>query len=201
MARNSNSKRNKNMIQNVRVVDKDEGTDDIQCQRYLQAYTTSEGQIRVVMGFRTELSNYTANTVQNGTVGYSDAVGTDDFLSFAAQYQEFRIRAMRFEIYDLQPNNTSVVNFWSTYHTNGGSTPIDLESVVDRTDSRSVPPGDGKVSLAWVAHGIPEMGFQSTTAGSVGLGGLTYYTLSQAAITNTKYSVIAKFVVDFRGRK
>lgn len=193
-----NNRRNKNTIQNVRIVDKDEGTDDIMCQRFLQAYNTSEGQIRVVLGARLDLlSNATATT---GSVGFSDVTLTDDFISFAAQYQEFRVRAMRFDIYDINPSSVTTTNYWSTFHTIGGSVPVDAESVIDRPDARAISPGDGRVSLAWVAHSIPEMAFQSTTTFN-GLGGLSYYLLSPSTITGGKYSVVSKFIVDFRGRK
>lgn len=192
-------RQNKNAIQNVRVVDKDEGTDDIMCQRFLQAYNTSEGQIRVVLGYRGELGSFATNTPITGTVGFSEATATDDFASFISQYREFRVRAIRFDIYDVQPSSVPVVNYWSTYHVVGGSVPVDAENVVDRPDSRSVAPGDGKSTLSWVAHSIPEMAFQSTTNFN-GLGGLSYYSVANQPVTNTKYSIVAKFVVDFRGR-
>lgn len=200
MARNSISKRNKNLIQNVRIVDKDEGTDDMKCQRLIQSYNVSEGQIRVVLGFHQELSGYAAGGISTGIISFSDMANTDDFLSFSAQYLEFRVRAIRFDVYDLQPNNTSVVNYWSTYHTVGGTTTADLESTLDRPDARAISPGDGKASLAWVAHSIPEMGFQRVDTFN-GLGGLSYYTASATVVNNTKYSIVAKFVVDFRGRR
>jgi len=193
-----NNRRNKNTIQNVRVVDKDEGTDDIMCQRFLQAYNTSEGQIRVVLGYRGDLLANATATV--GSVGFAEASGTDDFVSFTAQYQEFRIRAIRFDIYDVNPNSTPTTNYWSTFHTIGGTVPVDAESVIDRPDSRAISPGDGRATLAWVAHSIPEMAFQSTSTFN-GLGGLSYYLLSSSTITGAKYSIVAKFIVDFRGRR
>lgn len=192
-------KQNKNAIQNVRVVDKDEGSDDIICQRLLSAYVTSEGQTRVVLGYRGEISNYVAGTPITGTVGFTEASATDDFASFITQYREFRIRAIRYDIYDIQPNS-SVVNYWSTYHTISGTVATDAESVMDRPDARSVSPGDGKVSLAWVAHSIPEMAFQNVSSFN-GLGGLSYYTVSGTAVGNSKYTIMAKYIVDFRGRQ
>lgn len=92
----------------------------MKCQRLFQAYNVSEGQIRVVLGFHQELSGYAAGGISTGIISFSDMANTDDFLSFSAQYLEFRVRAIRFDVYDLQPNNTSVVNYWSTYHTVGG---------------------------------------------------------------------------------
>jgi len=187
----------KNRIQNVRVVDKDEGADDIVCQRFLQSYQESEGQIRVLCNVRTEISPGSAAT--SGLVDFSALAGSDDFVSFSAQYLEFRVRAVRFDIYDIQPNAPSTINYWATYHQVGGTPPQTFENIIDRPDSRSVAPGDGKTTLAWVAHGIPEMAFQSVNSYN-GLGGLVNYISPSSAVSGTRYTIIAKFVVDFRGR-
>lgn len=196
--RNTGSRGNrKNAISNVRVVDKDEGTDDIQCQRYLQAYKVSEGQIRVVCGYRGELAQGT--TSASGVVAFGELTATDDFTAFSQQYSEFRVRAIRYDVYDLAPTVQSAINFWSTYHQIGGTVATGFDDVVDRPDSRSIAPGTGMVSLAWVAHSTPEMTFQPVT-GFTGLGGLSYY-IGGGPIATNKYSIIAKFVVDFRGRR
>lgn len=188
----------KNKIQNVRVVDKDEGTDDVICQRFLQSYNTSEGQIRVVCGYRGELS---PQATANGVVAFGELLATDDFTSFAAQYQEFRVRAIRFDIYNIQPNVQGLVNYWSTFHQIGGSVPVGAEDVMDRPDSRSITPGDGKITLCWVAHGIPEMSFSSVT-GNPGFGGLSYYVSpTSGAPIGSQYTILAKYIVDFRGRR
>jgi len=200
MARRNNQSRrggNKNAISNVRIVDKDDGTDDIQCQRFLQAYKVSEGQIRVVCGYRGELSQ--GATPAGGIVSYGELTGTDDFVSFVGQYKEFRVRAIRFDVYDLATNTSSAINFWSTYHQIGGGVAVGFDDVVDRPDSRAITPGTGFASLAWVAHSIPEMAFQDT-ANYNALGGLSYYVGGGATATN-KYSIVAKFIVDFRGRR
>jgi hypothetical protein len=188
---------NKNRIQNVRIVDKDEGTDDVVCQRVLQQYQQSEGQIRVLCSYRTEISP--GNAATTGVVDFSALASTDDFVSFSAQYLEFRVKAIRFDVYDIQPNAAATVNYWATYHQVGGTPPQTQENIIDRPDVRSIAPGDGKVTLAWVAHGIPEMAFQSVNNYN-GLGGLVNYVSPAAGYTGARYTVIAKFVVDFRGR-
>lgn len=199
MAKNTYSKRSKNSIQNVRIVDKDEGTDDIVCQRLLQSYNSSEGQIRVVCGHQTNIS-FASGAANGNTIAFAELLGTDDFTSFAAQYQEFRVRAIRFDIYDINPNSSTVVNYWSTFHQVSGSVPVGQEDVMDRPDARSVAPGDGKTTLCWVAHGIPEMQFNSVGI-NPGLGGLSFYSSPSAAVSATKYSIMTKFIVDFRGRR
>jgi len=198
MARKNSSKRNKNVIQNVRVVDKDEGTDDIMCQRFIQNYNVSEGQIRTVCSLHSEFGIGTS--AANGNIDFGNLTTSDDFVSFAAQYREFRVRAIRFDIYDVNPNSSPVVNYWATYHTIGGTITTDIESILDRPDARSVTPGDGKASLAWVAHSIPEMAFQPTNLYNT-LGGISLYIGSSTASVSTKYTVASKFVVDFRGRQ
>ena len=190
---------NKNTVSNVRIVDKDEGTDDMICQRIIQQLKTSESQIRVSCNYRQEFSPTT--TPITGTIDFVDMTGsTDDFASFSAQFREFRVKAIRFDVYDVAASSGVSLNFWSTFHVvNDAVPPIGLEDIVDRPDSRVIPPGTGHTSLAWVAHGIPEMSFASVDS-SVNYGGLSYY-MSAAASTGVKYSVIAKFIVDFRGRR
>lgn len=187
----------KNAISNVRIVDKDDGSDDIITQRLLQSYKVSEGQIRVVCNVRSIFDS--TGTAAGGNISYANLQTSDDFVSFAAQYQEFRVRAIRFDIYDLQPNLPAPVNFWATYHSITAP-PFGIEDVVDRPDSRSIAPGTGMTSLAWVAHGIPEMGFQPNTGGQ-DLGGLVLYLGSAGSPSSSRYQVISKFVVDFRGRR
>lgn len=187
----------KNTIQNVRVVDKDEGTDDIVLQRIIQAYKVSEGQIRVVCGVRNEIA--TSNTVTPGTISFLDLVGSDDFISFAQQYVEFRVRGIRFDVYDVNPSSAPTINYWATYHTVDSTVASTIEDIMDRPDCRSVPPGEGRISLAWLAHGIPEMAFQNTGSYQR-LGGLVFNTQSTSTVS-PKYTIMAKFVVDFRGRR
>jgi len=198
MVRKNQSTPRRNAIQNVRVVDKDEGTDDVLCQRLLQAYASSEGQIRVVCGYRIEVGGISAPTT--GIIGFGECQTSDDFVSFSAQYNEFRVRAIRFDVYDVQPNSPGTINYWSTYHVIGALGTTTVEDVMDRPDCRAVTPGSGKASLAWVAHGLPENDFLPVTSGT-NLGGLSYYLSPISAIAGTKYQITAKYIVDFRARK
>jgi len=197
MTRRNNNKQRKNVIQNVRMVDPDEGTDDVKVNNMLSTYTTSEGQIRVVCSVQQDISPTGGSST---TYGFDTLTGTDDFISFAQQYLEFRVRGIRFDIFDVQPNSAATVNYLATFHQIAGTVPSTPADIVDRPDARSIPPGTGRARLAWVAHGIPEMSFQSTTSYDT-LGGLVFYTSPTAVITGTKYTLMAKFVVDFRGRR
>lgn len=190
-------KKGKNTIQNVRVVDKDEGTDDVVVQRLLQAYNVSEGQVRVVCGVRQEITPST--TATGGVVSFTDLVGSDDFTSFSAQYVEFRVRAIRFDVYNINPAGQPVINYWATYHADDTTVGSSAENVMDRPDARAIAPGDGKTSLAWLAHGPLEMEFQATTA-YARLGGLVFNLQAVSTTTVPIYTVMAKFIVDFRGR-
>jgi hypothetical protein len=198
MVKRNKRSTNKNTIQNVRVVDKDEGTDDVVLQRLLQAYNTSEGQIRVVCIARQQLDS--PATATGGTFGYLALAASDDFISMAAQYTEFRVRGIRFDVYDINPSSPPTINYWSTFHAVDTTVDVGAEDVIDRPDSRSVVPGTGHITLAWLAHGIPEMEFQATTSYER-LGGLSYNVQSATTGFNSKYSVVGKFLVDFRGRR
>jgi hypothetical protein len=197
MRNNRTPRRQKNLVSNVRIVDEAEGTDSVVVQRLLSEYSRQEGQIRVVCTYRQEIGFGT--TPVSASYGFDSLSATDDFASFAAQYLEFRVKAIRFEIIDLF-GTAGASNFWATTHQVGGTVPSGIEDVVDRPDSRSIAAGDGKASLSWLAHGIPELAFQSVTAFD-NLGGLVYYLGSTSAAQGGRYSIIAKFIVDFRGKR
>jgi hypothetical protein len=184
-------------VTNVRVVDDTNGSDSMVVNRFLTEYSKQEGQIRVVCSFRQEAGF--ATTATSFQTGFDAVVGTDDFISFAAQYLEFRVRAMRFEVIDLF-GTAGASNFWATTHQVGGTVPSGIEDVVDRPDSRSISAGDGKIQLYWAARGIPEMAFQSTSTYD-NLGGLVCYLGSTTVAQPGRYSILAKFVVDFRGKR
>lgn len=187
----------KNSVTNVRVVDDTNGNDSMVTNRFLTEYSKQEGQIRVVCSYRQEAGFGT--TATSFGIGFDAVTSTDDFVSFAAQYLEFRVRAIRYEIIDLF-GTAGASNFWATSHQVGGTVPSGLEDVVDRPDSRSISAGDGKVQLYWVARGIPEMAFQNVALYD-NLGGLVSYLGSTSTAQPGRYSIIAKFVVDFRGKR
>ena len=188
----------KNTVQSVRLVDPEEGQDDATVQRLLSLHDSSEGQIRVLCTYRTELAGLSAAASQ--VFDFGTAVSTDDFVSFSAQYQEYRVKAIRFSMFDVQPNSAPTINYAATFHQVGGTVPSSAEDIADRPDARSLAPGDGHLTLAWLAHGIPEMAFQPVT-GSIGYGGVALYTSPAAAVTGVKYTILVKYLIDFRGRK
>jgi hypothetical protein len=196
MAKRNNNRKQGRKIQNVRVIDKDEGQDDLKVSSIMSQMSLSESQIRVVCGFQEPLSPQTGTT---GIYALATLQSTDDWASFSAQFKEFRIRAIQFRVFDVQPNAAAVVNLWATFHTLGGTVGTDPGDIVDRPDARSVVPGTGYVELNWVAHGQPEMEFQPVSA-AIPFGGIVYNYSPAATIVGTKYQVMIKYIVDFRAR-
>jgi hypothetical protein len=196
MARNSNSKRSKNTISNVRVVSDDEGTEGVKVEKMLNAVKESKSQVRLVCGFQFSIA--IAASAATGTSSFPSILASDEFVDLAKQFNTARVRAIRYDVYDLNPN-ASITNFFSTYHqVNSTGVPQTLESVVDRPDSKSVAPGTGRQTFYWVANGPAEMEFQSNT-GPDDFGGLSYSIGGGSAVSG-KYQVIVKAIVDFRGR-
>lgn len=199
MARRNNRNNNRggsNRIQNVRLVDKDEGGDDVKVSSILSQMSLSESQVRIVCGYQANLS---PAAQAGGIVAFDELQSTDDWVTFSAQFKEFRVRAIQFRIFDTQPNSAAVVNYWATFHTLGGSVGNEPNNIVDRPDARVISPGTGWTELAWVAHGQPEMEFQSVGT-AITFGGMVYNVSPAAAITGVKYQITAKFIVDFRAR-
>jgi hypothetical protein len=195
------AKRNKNEVSNVRVVDPHQGLDGARMDRILGQMQNSHSQIRVICGESRQLNS--ATTGAGGTVSGVDVRTWDDFQSFSAQFETYRIAAIRFEVYDFNPANV-VVAVFSTQHDVVPS-PLSLTAptfanVIDGPDSQVVPPGSGKVVFDWFAHGSAENEFQSDTVNPINdYGGLRFY-LNQAAAPSGKYLIVSKAVVDFRGR-
>jgi len=192
---------NKNVVSNVRVIDPHQGLDGARMDRILGQLQNSHSQIRVICGESRQLNS--ATTGAGGTVSGIDVRTWDDFQSFSAQFETYRIAAIRFEVYDFNPANV-VVAVFSTQHDVVPSTlaisPPTFANVIDGPDSQVVPPGSGKVVFDWFAHGTAENQFQSDTVAPINdYGGLRFY-LNQAATTSGKYLIVSKAVVDFRGR-
>jgi len=198
MPRRNNGRRTRggNRIQNVRVVDNDEACDSVRVSGILTSLSSSNQQIRVTCGYQGTL---TPTAQVGGIVSLAELTGTDDWASFDDQFTEYRVRAIQFRVFDLQPNSPAVVNLWATYHQLGGAVAVSPNDIVDRPDARVLTPGTGWITLDWAAHGQPEMEFQPVVGG-LSYGGLCYNVSPAATINGTKYQIVAKFVVDFRGR-
>jgi len=191
----------KDVVSNVRVIDPHTGLDGARMDRILGAMQNSHSQIRVICGESRQLNS--ATTSAGGTVTGTDVRNTDDFTSFAAQFETFRIAAIRFEVYDFNPANV-VVAVFSTQHdvipTGSSYAAPTFANVIDAPDSQLIPPGTGKVVFDWFAHGTLENEFQSDSITPIqDFGGLRFY-LNSAGAVSGKYLIVTKAVVDFRGR-
>jgi len=204
MARkNSNSKRtNKSRIMNVRIADSATGADGLRVDRMVSSIKDSESQTRILIGDVLDVST-TASEV-NGTYGFDQIFASDDFISMIQQYNLFRIRSIKFDISDVNPQIASY-NQWGVWHDNYETTipSYTRANVADLPDSRVLSAGTGQTVLYWVAHGTAENQFQAgSTAGSPAqrFGGLKFY-LGNNTGSGIKYSITVHAVVDFRGRR
>jgi hypothetical protein len=203
MARGSKSKGRGNRVQNVRVMDDYAGNDGAKFDRVLSNLQNSHSQITVCMNEEYGVDGSSA--AQTGKISQSQFRVFDDFVSLAAQWQTYRVKRIRYDIYDVAPGVGQSL-FWSTFHdvnTTGTQYVPTLAAVVDGPDSQIVPPGVGKISLIWTAKGTAENEFQSTTSSLpvvLDFGGLRYAGISGTAAAPGKYQVFVKVICDFRGR-
>jgi hypothetical protein len=198
----ANRSRNKNRIMNVRIADPASGSDGLHTDRMISAVKTSESQTRIVIGDLVDLNVPPANI--NGTYGFDDVFRTDDFLSMIQQYNLFRIKSIKFEIFDINPNQFSFNN-WATWHDSYSDVipAYSRANIADSPDARVLSGGTGQTTLYWHAHGVEENRFQSdSTAGapSIRFGGLKYY-IGAGQGGAGKYQIQVHAVVDFRGRR
>lgn len=202
MARRNRARQNKNRVTNVRVVDPLSGVDGARVDRILSGMQNSHSQIRVICG-DTSLFSTSASATTFGVYTGSNVRATDDFVSFAAQFETFRIAAIRFEVYDVNPSTALFAGF-STQHDVVPSglvfTAPTVASVMDGPDAGLPVSGGSKMVLNWVAHGTEENNFQSVSVLPIDdFGGLRYFFGSPGS-ASSKYQLIVKAVVDFRGR-
>jgi hypothetical protein len=168
---------------------------------------------RVISHFRTQESSttilcksafdvVTTQTASNNVIDTATIVGTDDFTSMAQQFNTFKIKAVRFEVfYVAAPGGPPI--YVSTYHSvydiNPPSTVTSRDGIVDAPDSQILIQGGGKQSFYWNALGTIENGFQAVD-GYSRLGGLRYYVpITQANALAATIIMTAEVV--FRGRK
>lgn len=195
----------KNTIQNVRIVDSDAGSTSAYVERCIAGLMNSESNVTVLCNTtQTLATGSSASGLVAGNFTGANVRGTDEFTSLAQQFNTFRIRAIRFDVYDINPG-VPATNAFSVFHDvapyNTTYNPPPIANVIDGPDAKSVPPGTGVASFYWRAHGTLENDFQ---AGDVqgapsDFGGLRYAFYSPTLSTD-KYQVVMRAVVDFRGR-
>lgn len=204
MVQRRRNRRNINTVQNVRIMDPLAGTDGIKVDRQLSAIHDSSNHVQVLCSQFNDLGVTTTEQLVNIT--WSQVALFDDFVSMAQQFTTFRVRSMRFDIYDINPAALGT-GLFSTFHqefTNGTQPVNSFANVVDGVDSTYVPPGTGKVSLTWLGHTLNEKGYYDVTPNDLNtrrdFGGLRLVIPGGTAV-GAKYRIITKAVVDFRGRE
>jgi hypothetical protein len=146
----------------------------------------------------------TADTVAPLTTdwSYPQIAGTDDFISLAQQFNEFKVKFMKFEVYHTNPSATAntVVSTVHGIFTGGIPTAYQTEaSVVDAPDSKYIQPGSEVQKFYWNASGTPENNYQSVSSFQ-NYGGYRSYT-DQVTTSQLVCTVIATACVVFRGRR
>lgn len=195
----------KNRIQNVRVVDPDAGGDGAYVERCITALQNSESTVTVLCNDTFTLSTgASASGLVAGSNTGSNIRGGDEFASMMSQFNTYRIRAVRYDVYDIN-QTIAATNAFSTIHDvvpfDSTFTPPPLAQVVDGPDAKNVPPGMGRASFFWRAKGTLENQFQAgdTVGEPADFGGLRWAFFSPT-ISTAKYQVVVRAVVDFRGR-
>jgi len=201
--RNRGTRSNKNRVSNVRIVDSLSGTDGARVDRIIGSMQNNHSQIRIICGDYATVAT-SASATQFGIYSGVNVRATDDFISMAQQFETYRVTAIRFEVYDINPA-LPVFSSFSTQHDvvpSGASfgTPT-IQSVLDAPDAQLPPAGGAKAVLNWMAKGAEENDFQSTTTGGTpsDFGGIRYFVGSPGSAAS-KYQIVIKAIVDFRGR-
>lgn len=193
----------KNRILNVRVTDPVAGTDGLHVDRMISALKESESQCRILIGSTLDFSTpTTADAV--GAFGFDEIFASDDFVTMIQQWNLFRISAIKFDIYDINPNLVAF-NTWGIWHDNyeAAFPTYTRQNMADLPDSRVISGGTGQTTLYWVPHGPSENRFQAaSTAGAPvqKFGGLRFF-VGQNSVNSPKYTCVVHAVVDFRGRR
>lgn len=193
----------KNRVSNVRVLDEFSGTDGARVDRMLSALQNSQSQTRIEIGDSLQLSPAVSGGDSLGTYSWRNVVLSDEFISLRQQWNEFRIRAIRFDVYDINPNVATFSVFSTVHEPSSFSTPpsYTFTQVVDGPDSQAPQAGGNRLRFTWVAKGPRELSFQNLDAAAEPLfdyGGLRFAIGNAANVS--KYMVVVKALVDVRGR-
>lgn len=181
------------------VVDNEDAREELRLDRYLSSMDASQSLVNTVMEGVFTIAGGT--TASSATYSFANIKAITDFTNFSNEFNLFRVKGVKFEIYDTVPNSQGTA-YWATYHIAEGQTaPSTLASVTALVDLKIVPPGDGKTTLTWKASGTKELQFQSANVGSyTDYGGLVVYTPASTAPAPSRWYVVVKAHVQFRMR-
>jgi len=145
------------------------------------------------------LTSTTAPLNQEWT--YPQVAATDDFVSLAQQFNEFKVKFMKFEIYHTNPTATAFAVASTCHASVSGPLPSTWTSeaaIVDAPDAKYLQPGSEKQVLYWNASGPQENEYQDVNS-FINHGGYRSL-LDQSATSQALGTVIATACVVFRGR-
>lgn len=182
-------------IINTRIVPDGEGNRAEKVNRMISAVKESQSIVQVCVGEDFELNNATL-----GIFSFGRLRATDEFSSFADQYETYKVAGMRFDIFDEAPGNYSR-SIFGTYHgTGGGTPPASYAEVVDLPDANHVAPGTGKLTLYWYPSGPTENGWYNVSDATIDFGGLAA-AVGTPAVATPKFNCRIIYVVHFRARR
>lgn len=205
---NRKGRNSKNRVTNVRVVDEFAGTDGVRVDRMLASLHNSQSQCRVLCSTTFQITAPTTGVDRIDIFSGAQVRDTDDFVSLASQFELYRVVAIRFDVYDINPGLPAAHSFSTFHHKSvGNPTPFPFAEVVDAPDSQIVSPGTGVAHFTWVAKSTDERSFQTTITSTdsalappYNFGGLRWAVANTGSSIGTKFQVSAKALVDFRGR-
>jgi hypothetical protein len=137
------------------------------------------------------------------TVTFTQVAGADDFVSMAQQFNEFKVKAMKFDVFHTNPSSSTPIVF-STLHSNFFGDPPSTwateQSIVDAPDAMYLEPGSKKQSFYWNAMGTAENEFQDVNSFN-NFGGLRWYVRPTTGGTGVVTAIVVmSAIVVFRGR-
>lgn len=142
----------------------------------------------------------TAAAAGSGVYTMNELGQEDDFASMAQQFRLFKVKAMRFEVFHINPSSV-VPLVMSTFHSDGSLAGVTGQpATVDGEDSKYMDPGNGKQVFYWNASSPEEKLYQDPTS-FVSFGGLRWYRESgSTAVDVPLVRIIVTAQVIFRGR-
>jgi hypothetical protein len=194
----NNTRSNNRIPQSVTIVDEYSGQDGAKMDRRIAHIQNSHSQIEILV--QGDLLISPAASPGSFTATFPSIYATDEFTSISAQFNEFQIKQIRYDVYDIVPASPVITAFGTFHYVQNVTNPVQtFETIIDKPDSQFIPVGTGKVSFTWTARGIPELQWQSTINAPSDYGGLALANLAGTGVTN-KYLVVFKALVAFRGR-
>lgn len=143
----------------------------------------------------------TTTVVNAATVDFAFVSSTDDFSTMALQFNTFKVKAMKFEVFPTNPVNSTPIAM-STFHAVlPGAAPatwVTEAAIVDAPDAKYLMPGADKSCFYWNATGPRENEFQDCNSFS-NFGGLRYSVRVGSATASVATIVVTAQVV-FKGR-